>query len=251
MTDTATLEQMLEFRCNRCWHSNCVSCELSGSTVACNSCGVELTVPEATPERIARAAELTASNANKAFAPLPREKSYEEMSAAERRKFEQSQTRVSYAEMDFHSVPLASCLARLAAQFVDGFATAIAMAIGGVLVLIGKNAGLIEIHPREELLANVAVLAVFTFPFLVFLAVQWNLIATRGQTLGKMLLFIRIIDSKGNSPGFLHGVILRNWLRIPLSFIPFFGLLDAAMILTDSRRCIHDYIAGTRVVPSV
>lgn len=248
MTNTATLEPMLEFRCNRCWHSNCVSCELSGNNVSCNHCGAELIVPEATPERIARAAEMATAHST---APLPRKIEFDEISEAELRKLEASETRVSYAEMDFHSVPLASCLARLAAQIVDGLATTIVFAIGVVAVVIAKNAGLIEVHPKENVVANIAALAILSFPFLTFLAVQWNMIATRGQTIGKMCLFIRIIDSKGSAPGFFQGVILRNWLRIPLSLIPFFTLLDAAMILTDSRRCIHDYLAGTRVVPSI
>jgi uncharacterized RDD family membrane protein YckC len=80
--------------------------------------------------------------------------------------------------------------------------------------------------------------------------VQWNLIATRGQSIGKILLWIRIINCRGNAPGFIQGVILRDWLRMALSFIPFFSIVDAALILTESKRCIHDYIAGTRVVPA-
>ena len=48
----------VEFRCNRCWYSNCADSEAVGTKVECRNCGQETTVPEATPDRIARAEAL-------------------------------------------------------------------------------------------------------------------------------------------------------------------------------------------------
>ena len=48
----------VEFRCNRCWYSNCADSEAVGTKVECRNCGQETTVPEATPDRIARAETL-------------------------------------------------------------------------------------------------------------------------------------------------------------------------------------------------
>jgi uncharacterized RDD family membrane protein YckC len=91
-------------------------------------------------------------------------------------------------------------------------------------------------------------MATISFPWIALKIIQWNLIATRGQTLGKMMLFKRIINVNGEIPGFISGVILRNWLRAALNSIPIFGLIDVLFIFGESRRCIHDYLAGTRVV---
>lgn len=57
---------------------------------------------------------------------------------------------------------------------------------------------------------------------------------------------VRLPD--GNSPGFMHGVLLRRWLIGILALIPGFALIDALSIFREHKRCIHDQIAGTRVL---
>ncbi len=241
-TATATAPQLLEFRCTRCWHSNCVSSERCGQSVACSNCGGEQTVPEATPARIARAAELLCEpSSGRAVVP---EKNYEDLSDAELRVLVQRECLGEEAA----DGPIASCLSRFFANLIDSFATMLAMGLGLLATWLAEQWGLVEPLQPEQPLRNVDKLAVMFFPLLGFLIVQWNLIATRGQTVGKMLLWIRIIRCDGGSPGFIQGVLLRNWLRLALSAIPFFSLIDVMLIFTESRRCIHDYLAGTRVV---
>ena len=80
---------------------------------------------------------------------------------------------------------------------------------------------------------------------------QWFLLTTSGQTIGKKLLMIRIVTTSGKLPGFLQAVVLRNWLRAVISVLPFFGLIDVLFIFSDSRRCLHDYLASTRVVSDI
>lgn len=81
---------------------------------------------------------------------------------------------------------------------------------------------------------------------------QWVLISTRGQTLGKKWTGIRIVRLDGSPVGFVYGVLLREWIMRFAGFIPyigaFIGLIDALMIFGDERRCLHDQIAGTKVV---
>jgi uncharacterized RDD family membrane protein YckC len=96
---------------------------------------------------------------------------------------------------------------------------------------------------------------------------NWYLIATRGQTIGKIVLKTRITRLDGSAPGFLHGVILRVWpfllpsilVRLvlgstgnPKDFVHFLpsilALVDIAFIFTGSFRCLHDLVASTRVV---
>ncbi|CAN91552.1 putative membrane protein [Sorangium cellulosum So ce56] len=85
---------------------------------------------------------------------------------------------------------------------------------------------------------------------------QWYLIATRGQTLGKKWTKIKIIKADGSRVDFMSGVVVRNWLIALPGLIPAVGqllngivnLVDGLMIFSDDRRCLHDRIAGTKVV---
>jgi uncharacterized RDD family membrane protein YckC len=110
---------------------------------------------------------------------------------------------------------------------------------------------------------------------------QWYLIATHGQSIGKRWQGIRIVQMDGAPVGFLRGVVLRAWLPAAIAWVdpagrlidaigaglqtalsslsitlPIFGvqvngvfwLIDALFIFGASRRCLHDYIAGTKVI---
>jgi uncharacterized RDD family membrane protein YckC len=82
--------------------------------------------------------------------------------------------------------------------------------------------------------------------------VQCYLIATRGQSIAKRLLGIRIVRTNGSPVNFMHGVVLRSWLIAFLTNIPLVGfivaLVDWAMIFGADRRCLHDRLADTTVV---
>jgi uncharacterized RDD family membrane protein YckC len=93
-------------------------------------------------------------------------------------------------------------------------------------------------------------------PVLVAVAVQIGLLSLRGQTLGKLLLRIRIVRFGGGlRAGFVHAFLLRSLLPEMLRIIPFLGvvfwLVDIGFIFREDRRCLHDLIAGTVVVAAV
>lgn len=95
------------------------------------------------------------------------------------------------------------------------------------------------------LVAGLALLALFI--------VQIWMISTRGQSIGKRLFGIRIVLFSDNSnPGFLHGWLLRNFVPFLIGIVPYVGILfdivDVCFIFGEPRRCVHDYIAGTKVV---
>jgi uncharacterized RDD family membrane protein YckC len=81
---------------------------------------------------------------------------------------------------------------------------------------------------------------------------QWVLISRTGQTLGKKWTGIRIERIDGARLTFGTGVFLRNWIAKLVGSVPYLGavfhLVDCLFIFRDDRRCIHDHIAGTRVV---
>jgi uncharacterized RDD family membrane protein YckC len=155
---------------------------------------------------------------------------------------------------------------RLGAALLDGLLILCATLPGIVVMLSGGLANL-----RTGLLLA----AIFGLGLSI---VQWILIAARGQTLAKGWLRIRIVKLDGGPCGFLNGVVLRAWvpaliaagvgmalglgsgleLLSPQSSLyhprsqtlPFnpFWLVDALFIFGASRRCLHDLIAGTKVV---
>jgi uncharacterized RDD family membrane protein YckC len=89
---------------------------------------------------------------------------------------------------------------------------------------------------------------------------QWFLIASRGQTIGKMLLKTKIVVVDGSAAGFFHGVVLRSWPVLFLSSVPamlmpnvqmlssLIMMIDPLFIFRTDHRCVHDRIAGTYVV---
>lgn len=84
---------------------------------------------------------------------------------------------------------------------------------------------------------------------------QWNLIATVGQSLGKQMVGIRIVKVDGSAVGFANGVVARVWalgfvagVLNPLILGWVVMLADALFIFRSDRRCLHDLLAGTKVV---
>ncbi|MEZ5357461.1 MAG: RDD family protein [Candidatus Zixiibacteriota bacterium] len=90
------------------------------------------------------------------------------------------------------------------------------------------------------------------FGIIGLVAYQGYLLTVFGQTIGKKVMNIKIvkIDTDENG-GFVTNFLLRFLLNAILGFIPLYGLVDVLFIFRDDRRCIHDMIAGTRVVSEV
>ena len=94
-------------------------------------------------------------------------------------------------------------------------------------------------------------LAISLACYLCLWTYQAYLRATRGQTIGKRAVEIRIVSyGDGSNPGFWRAVWWRDlvpWIIDNLA-ARIFGIVDAAFIFGRERRCVHDYIAGTIVV---
>jgi uncharacterized RDD family membrane protein YckC len=90
------------------------------------------------------------------------------------------------------------------------------------------------------------------FAFLAFVLIHGYFLRATGQTIGKKLTGIRIAGPDGKVPDFAKVILVRYFPIWLVSLIPFVGgflvLLDVLFIFRSDRRCIHDLIAGTRVV---
>jgi uncharacterized RDD family membrane protein YckC len=88
--------------------------------------------------------------------------------------------------------------------------------------------------------------------FISFVVLHGYLLATRGQTIGKLVLGIRIVRSEGGRASLGRLIGLRYGIGSVVMLLPALGsiyaLVDALLIFRESRRCLHDNIADTIVV---
>lgn len=95
--------------------------------------------------------------------------------------------------------------------------------------------------------------AMFAFGFLVLWLVKAILLCVRGQSLGLLIVGIRIVRHEDGRPaGFVHAWLLREFITGLICMIPCVGvvfwLANALYIFAADRRCLHDHLAGTVVV---
>ncbi len=85
-----------------------------------------------------------------------------------------------------------------------------------------------------------------------FLAVNYRLLENKGQTIGKWCVGIAIVGTNGGNLGANHLLIARYLPVWVVTLIPVLGpwlaLGDVLAIFGNDRRCVHDYLAGTKVV---
>ncbi len=88
--------------------------------------------------------------------------------------------------------------------------------------------------------------------FGIFLAVNGYFLFKKGQTIGKMALKMRIVDLNENLPAFGKLIVMRYLVFGLIGQIPLIGglagLVNVCFIFGKDRRCLHDYLAGTRVI---
>ena len=165
-----------------------------------------------------------------------------------------------YRTPDAHLVPpssgdgpeLADRWARLAAALIDGV---IALAVTLPLMLVsgywraafeaGRSGGY-GFMPVGTLVLWAVI------GFVLFALIQGYPLHASGQTWGKKLLSIRIVDLEGRKPPLVDLLLKRYLPTHAIVNVPCVGglyaLVDSLMIFRQDQRCLHDLIAGTRVV---
>jgi uncharacterized RDD family membrane protein YckC len=149
---------------------------------------------------------------------------------------------------------LADRWARLGAALIDGAVMLVIMVplmfMGGyweVAFEAGRSGGF-GLMPLGTTLLWAAI------GFVLFVLVQGYPLHATAQTWGKKLLSIRIVDLQGRQPSLVDLLLKRYLPTHAIANIPCLGsiyvLVDVLMIFRDDRRCLHDLIAGTRVVVS-
>lgn len=88
--------------------------------------------------------------------------------------------------------------------------------------------------------------------FMLWFAVQFYFLRN-GQTLGKRMVGIRMVNHHDGQVTPMGSLVLTRYLPVSLAaLIPVVGglmsLCDVLFIFGQERRCLHDMIAGTKVV---
>ena len=123
--------------------------------------------------------------------------------------------------------------------------------VPGMAMLVMLVTGVIE--NAEAWVDGFPWIRVFLLGVVGYLLVNGMLLFRSGQTLGKWLLKIRIVDYRSGetapfwkllafrAPFFplLHGALIGYWYLL---------LLDAVFALRADRRCLHDILCGTKVI---
>ncbi len=101
--------------------------------------------------------------------------------------------------------------------------------------------------------------AIYTFivgllGLLVFTTLNYKLLISNGQTIGKKVIGIKIVDLDGELPLAKSHIVKRYAFFYLPSYIPvigqFISTINILFVFSKSKRCLHDRIAGTRVVKS-
>ena len=130
---------------------------------------------------------------------------------------------------------LANRVSRLLAKIIDLPFTVASLLAASVLQSVSPE--------TEEFQLALILMGVFG------MIVQAALLSNDGQTIGKKVLGIRVVraDTERNG-GFVTNVVLRAGVNGLLSLTGIYFVVDVAFIFFKNRLCLHDYIAGTKVV---
>ncbi|WP_373952307.1 RDD family protein [Vibrio pomeroyi] len=145
-----------------------------------------------------------------------------------------------------HTVVLASRWSRFWAFVIDGLIYAAAMIPVALYTNLFDRAvsnGAVELHEQ---------IMMFIYGWVVFLLCHGYLLQKKGQTIGKNVMEIAIVDMDGKQIGLFNIVIKRILPMSIFVYIPvigqFISILNYLFVFRKNRRCLHDLIAGTQVV---
>lgn len=136
--------------------------------------------------------------------------------------------------------------ARLGAALLDGL---IALVVVGPIMFFG---GYFAAAMSGEQIGVATQLGWGVLGIALFFAIQYYPLKQSGQTWGKKIVGVRIVDLSGAQPGI--GVLLgrRYLFSNGISLVPFLGgvlsLVNVLFIFRADKRCLHDLVAGTQVV---
>ena len=146
---------------------------------------------------------------------------------------------------------------RVVATCIDGFCTVLALIPGLVLVVLDPNFHDRSADAEPGMLGIIGVL-LMGLVALALCGLQWFLMSTRGQSLGKIATRIHIRKVDGSAVDFATAVVLRSWLIglmagvVNMFSCGFLGwivsVVDVLFVVDGTYQCLHDRLAKTYVL---
>jgi len=257
-TSEAT-EMFVEFRCSSCYQIRHEPTRCCGDDVVCPYCQNANSVPAFDENTVRTAAQVAAASGSVTVEQgqfVHTQQSREELEALAKERAAKYAASNAYGEaaLGTHSDIMTRAIAKIVDGVVLMVSLCLSLATGALLSKLGLCPTFDDVEPllrQGDFLPPIFWVCYGGVHALVMLVIWW-MTATLGQTPGKMMMGIKIVDGNGNPPGFLRGVVARAWVSgFVLGIIPFGGLANIGMAFYASPpRCIHDHMAGTYVVQS-
>lgn len=170
---------------------------------------------------------------------MPSENPYEPPAVAE----------VSAPPMPDTNIELASLGERFHGAFIDGL---ISIAFALLCNYALSASGVFDSLPPNIDLEFVSTLILTLVGFAFDIGINWKFLYTSGQTIGKKVAKTRVVTLDGRLPSMFDLVLKRYAVFTLIVLIPVVGtpltLINILFIFGRERRCLHDLIAGTRVI---
>ncbi len=149
-------------------------------------------------------------------------------------------------QVDDSEKPLASRWARLGASIIDSIIMMLVLV--PIMYFTGGFDGMME--GREP--GFIYMFGMGILSLVIYLVINYRFLVANGQTIGKKVLEIKIVDLNGNLPVFQPQLLIRYAVYLLPGQIPFvgqlFSLINVLFIFSAEKRCIHDLVAKTKVV---
>ncbi len=140
----------------------------------------------------------------------------------------------------------ANRMQRFLAAMIDGF---LGMAVSLPLF---SHYGIWELMQTGGEVPTKVSIIMTAYSLLMFFAMHGLLLHRYGQTLGKRFLGLAIVMVDGQRPSFSHLILNRYLPQWIVGLVPMMGpllsMIDILFIFRDDKRCVHDLIAGTKVI---
>ncbi|MBD8525658.1 RDD family protein [Pseudomarimonas arenosa] len=140
---------------------------------------------------------------------------------------------------------LASRWARLGASIIDTLILLV------VVIPLQWASGVFDYVMRGEQPPMLYSIGFLLLGLVVFALLHGKFLLSDGQTIGKKVLSIKIVDTAGQVP-VLPTYLKRYGVYFLPGNIPIIGgilsLINILFIFGEKRTCVHDIVAGTRVV---
>lgn len=152
---------------------------------------------------------------------------------------------------DVPQYELASRTKRLIASLIDASLYVLIYLIVVKLTFKLTDNGVFSLERIFKVAVTNVVFFLFNYSFLI-----------KGQTIGKKLMKVRVVTLYNNVPSVFNLFFIRyllfiiigfligfyNYKLIHIDLLNYVGLIDFLIIFGCQRRCLHDYIAKTKVI---